>query len=70
MLKDSTEQLDELRTREKALLSEQARGSAASEVKQAMELELEEREARHAARVQKLQAEITEKEAEITNITK
>ena len=30
------EQLDELRTREKALLSEQARGSAASEVKQAM----------------------------------
>lgn len=69
VLTDLKDELDDLRTREKTLLSDESRGSA-SDVKQAMEMELEEREARHTVRVQKLQAEITEKEGEITNITK
>ena len=52
---------------------EEAEGTArecASEMKQAMEEEMQEREARHVVKVQKLQAEIADKEAEITNITK
>ena len=69
-------ELEELRSREKALLMsarQEAEGSArecASEMKQAMEEEMQEREAKHAVKVQKLQAEIVDKEAEITNITK
>ena len=69
-------ELEELRGHEKALLSsarQEAEGSArecASEIKQAMEEEMQEREAKHAVKVQKLQAEIVDKEAEITNITK
>ena len=75
-LSDLKGELDDLRIREKTLLlsaKEEAEGSAkesASEMKQAMEEEMEEREARHTLKVRKLQAEITDKEAEITNITK
>lgn len=69
-------ELEDLRSREKALLlsaREEAEGSVrecASEMKQAMEEEMQEREAKHAVKIQKLQAEIVDKEAEITNITK
>lgn len=70
VLADLKGELDELRSREKALLADESETTSASLVKQAMEQELEEREARHMAKVQKLQAEIVEKETEITNITK
>ena len=70
VLTDLKGELEELRSREKALLADESQTSSASQVKQAMEQELEEREARHTAKVQKLQAEIMEKETEITNITK
>lgn len=75
-LSDLKGELDDLRTREKSLLlsaREEAEGCAkesASEMKQAMEEEMEEREARHALKVRKLQADIMEKEGEINNITK
>lgn len=75
-LSDLKSELDDLHVREKVLLrsaQEQAVGIAresASEVKQAMEVEIEEREAQHSAKVRKLQAEIADKQTEISNITK
>lgn len=75
-LSDLTSELNDMRAREKALMlsaKEEAMGTAlesASEMKQAFEDEIEEREARHISKVRKLQADISEKEAEINNITK
>ena len=75
-LSDLTSELNDMRAREKALLlsaKEEAEGTAlesATEMKQAFEEEIEEREARHVSKVRKLQAGIAEKEAEINNITK
>ncbi len=75
-LSDLKGELGDLRSREKTLLlsaREEAEGSAkesASELKHAMEEVMEEREALHAVKVRKLQADISEKESEVTNITK
>lgn len=74
-LKELKSELEELKAREKALLlsvKEEAEGAASNttEIKQAMEAELEERDARHAAKVHKLQTEIADKESEISNISK
>lgn len=75
-LSELTSELNGMRAREKAMLlsaREEAEGTAlesASEMKQAFEEEIEEREARHVSKVRKLQADIAEKEAEINSITK
>ena len=75
-LSDLQHELEDLHTREKALLMsarEEAEGTAmetATEMKQAMEEEMEEREAKHTLKVKKLQAEIADKEAAISSITK
>jgi uncharacterized protein YbgA (DUF1722 family) len=75
-LTDLKQELDDLHTREKTLLMsarEEAEGSVmetATEMKQAMEVELEEREAKHSLKVRKLQSDIAEKESAINNITK
>lgn len=69
-LSDLKGELEDLRVREKSLQAEGSARESASEIKQAMEEEMEERETRHILRVQKLQAEILGKETEISTITK